>query len=268
MDFSNVIVSSICVSVTSFLQDLRRGPSGDGSRKPVPVFSSGDNGRRIDAQLVGCSNGGQTVDTDTGLGVDIEDLRLAVELIHRVALCVVVVEETVQPSAEDENVAGLGYVQSPSGGLIGVERRVLPPREGGEEGAGGRWIGLVVWGFGLRKTEVVVRGAGEVIVDDNVVLGPGADEPNGTLRFRQETPTGVDGYLVGVQGLEVVIGEPDPGSFEVRAGVAGQVDGQKCGKTLAVANTGLWALSDLELGSSGTSETNIGIPQSSTALGL
>ena len=160
---------------------LPRGPSGDGSREAVPVFSGGDNGRRIDAQLVGCPNGGQTVDPDTGLGVDVEDLRLAVELIHRVALGIVVSEETVQPSAKDEDVAGLGYVQSPSGGLVGIERRVLPLREGGEERTGGRGVWLVVRGFRLRKTEVVVRGASEVIVDDNVVFGPSSDKPNGPL---------------------------------------------------------------------------------------
>jgi len=160
---------------------LSRGPSGDGSRETVPVFSGGDDGNRIDAQLVGCPNSGQTVDTDTGFGVDVEDLRLAVELIHRVALGIVVFEETVQPSAEDEDVAGLGYVQSPSRGLVGIERRVLPFREGGKERAGGRGIGLVVGGFCLRKTEVVVRGAGEVIVDDNVVLRPSSDKPNGAL---------------------------------------------------------------------------------------
>ena len=102
------------------------GPSGDGPRETVPVFGGRDNGRRIDAQLVGCPNGGQTVDTDTGLGVDIENLRLAVESINRVALGVVVIEEAIQPSAEDEDIAGLSYVQSPSGGLVGIERRVLP----------------------------------------------------------------------------------------------------------------------------------------------
>jgi len=160
---------------------LPRGPSGDGSRETIPVFGGGDNGRRIDAQLVGRPNSGQTVDTDTGFGVDIEDLGLAVELIHRVALGVVVFEEAIQPSAKDEDVTGLGYVQSPSGGLVGIERRVLPPREGGKERAGGRGVWLVIGGFCLRKAEVVIRGAGEVIVDDNVVFGPRSDEPNGPL---------------------------------------------------------------------------------------
>ena len=42
---------------------------------------------------------------------------------------------------------------------------------------------MEIWRFSLWKTEVVVRGAGEVIIDDNVVLGPCSDKPNGTLRF-------------------------------------------------------------------------------------
>ena len=95
---------------------------------------------------------------------------MTVEFIHGVALGVVVIEETVQPSTEHEDVAGFGDVQSPSGGLVGVERRVLPFREGREERTGGRWVGLVVGRFGLRKAEVVVRGACEVVVDDDVVL--------------------------------------------------------------------------------------------------
>lgn len=65
-----------------------------------------------------------------------------------------------------------------------------------------------------------------------------------------------------------MIGEPDPSSFEVRAGVTGQVDGQKGGKALAVSDVGLWTLGHLELGSGSTSEADIGIPQSSTTLGL
>lgn len=127
---------------------------------------------------------------------------------------------------------------------------------------------MVVGGFCLRKTEVVAFGAGKVIVGHNVVLGPSSDEPNGALRFRQKAATGVEGYLVAVQGLEVVIGKPDPGSFEVRAGMLGQVDGQKGGETLAVSDVGLWALGHLELGSSGTSKADIGIPQPSAALSL
>jgi hypothetical protein len=90
----------------------------------------------------------------------------------------------------------------------------------------------------------------------------------GPLRFRQKATTGVDGRLVGVQGLEVVVSEPDPSSFEVGIGMAGQVDGQKGGEALTVSDVGHWALGQLELGSSGTSEANIGIPHSSATLGL
>jgi len=101
-----------------------------------------------------------------------------------------------------------------------------------------------------------------------VVLGPGSDEPNGTLRFGQKATTRVDGRLVTIQGLEVVVGEPDPSSFEITSGVAGQVDGQKGSEALTVPDVGRWALGQLELGSSGTSEADVGIPHSSAALGL
>ena len=194
---------------------------------------------------------------------------MAVELIRQVALGRIVVdEEAVQPSTENEDIIGFGHVQSPGGGLVGIERRIIPLWEDGEERSGGRWVGLVVGGFGLWKTDVVVRGASEVVVDDDVVLGPGSNEPNGALRFGQKATTGVDGRLVTVQGLEVVISEPDPSSLKVGSRVTGQVDSQKGGEALAISDVGRWALGQLKLGSSSTSKANIGIPHSSAAPGL
>ena len=192
---------------------------------------------------------------------------MAVKLIRQVALGRIVVnEETVQPSTENEDITGFSYVQSPGGGLVGIERRILPLWESGEERSGGRWVRLVVGRLGLRKAYIVIRSAGEVVVDDDVVLGPGSNEPNGALRFGQKATTGVDGRLVTVQGLKVVISEPDPSSFKVSIGVAGQVDGQKCGEALTVSDVSRWALRQLELGSSSTSKANIGIPHSSVTL--
>lgn len=114
----------------------------------------------------------------------------------------------------------------------------------------------------------MVRGASEVVVDDNVVLRPGPDEPNGPLGLGQKATAGVYGRLVGVQGLDVVISEPDPSSFKVGSGFAGQMDGQKGSKALAVSDIGRWALSQLEFGSSGASEADIGIPHAGAALGI
>ena len=65
-----------------------------------------------------------------------------------------------------------------------------------------------------------------------------------------------------------MVGEPNPRSFEISGGVAGQVDGQKGSKTLAVSDNRAWALGQLELGSSGTSEADIRVPQPGAALGL
>ena len=114
----------------------------------------------------------------------------------------------------------------------------------------------------------MICGTSEVVVDHNVVLRPGPDEPNGSLRLGQKATAGVYGRLVGVQGLHVVVGEPDPSSFKVGRGFAGQVDGQKCSKTLAVSDIGCWALRQLEFGSSGPSEADIGIPHAGAALDL
>ena len=246
------------LSVMSFLQDIPRGPSGNGSRETVPICSGGDDGRRINAQLVGCPNSSQTVDADLGVGVDVEDLGLAVELIRRAAHgTVIVVEETVQPCTEDGDIAGFGYMQSPGGGLVGIKRWILPFWESGEERSGGRWVRLEVGSLCLWKAEVVICSPGEVVINDDVVLGPSSDEPNGTLRFRQKATTRVDGRLVTEQGLDIVVGEPDPGSFEVSIGFAGKVDGQKRGEALGVSDVGRRALGQLELGSSCTSEADV-----------
>ena len=94
----------------------------------------------------------------------------------------------------------------------------------------------------MWKANVMVRSAGDVVVDNNVMLGPSSDEPNGPLRFGQKATTGVDGRLVTVQGLEVVVSQPDPSSFEVGIGVMGQVDSQKGREALTVSNVGRWAL--------------------------
>ena len=229
----------------------------------------GDNRTVIDAQLIDGPNSGQTIDTDAGLGIDVEDLGLAVDMTHSGAhRAAIIDEETVQPSTEDEDIAGFGHVQSPSRGLVVLENRILPFREGGEERGGGRWIRLEVGGFGLRKTEVVVRGASEVVIDDNVVLRPSSNEPNRTLGFGQKATAGINGRLVAVQGLDVVVGEPDPSTFEVSGGVAGQVDGQKSSEAVAVSDVGRWALGYLEVSSSSTPKTDIGIPHSGAALGF
>ena len=161
---------------------------------------------------------------------------MAVELVRRGAHGRVVVdEETVQPAAEYEDIVGFGYVQTPCRGLVGVERWVLPIWAVGE-GAGRRWGWLEVGRFGLGKANVVVRGPSEVVVNNNVVLGPRPNEPDGTLGFGQQATPRVDGCLIAVHRLDVVIGEPDPRPFEVGGGMTGQVDGQECSEALRVSD--------------------------------
>lgn len=114
--------------------------------------------------------------------------------------------------------------------------------------------------FGLWKADVVARSTSEVVVYNHMVLCPCSDKPNGTLRFRQEPTSGIDGRLVTVQRLHVVVGEPDPSSFEIGAGMARQVNGQEGSKALRVSDVGGWALGQLEFGSSSTPEADVGIP--------
>lgn len=57
--------------------------------------------------------------------------------------------------------------------------------------------------------------SGQVVIDENVMFGPRSYEPDWTLRLRQQTSGGIDSGLVSVQGLKVVVCEPDPRALEV-----------------------------------------------------
>lgn len=133
-------------------------------------------------------------------------------------------------------------MQAPCTLLVRVERRIFPLRERGVEWAGRRRVRLEVRRFRLRKAEVMVRGACKVVIHQNVMLGTRPDQPDRSLRLGQDPTSGVECYLVTVQGLEIVIGEPDPGSFEVGVRLSGQVDGQEGGKAVAVPDCSLGAL--------------------------
>jgi len=57
----------------------------------------------------------------------------------------------------------------------------------------------------------------------------------------------VDRHLVTIRGLEMVIGEPDPGSFEGGVRLCGRVGGQEYHGAVTVSNCGFGILSKLKL---------------------
>ena len=59
--------------------------------------------------------------------------------------------------------------------------------------------------------------------------------------------SGVDRHLATVQGLEMVIGEPDPDSFEVDVRSSGQVGSQEYREAVTVSDGGSRTLSQLKL---------------------
>jgi len=72
----------------------------------------------------------------------------------------------------------------------------------------------------------------------NAILQTRLDQPNRSLGPNKGPMSGVDRHLVTVQGLGMVTGEPDPGSFEVGLQLSGKVDGQECCKTVMVSGCG------------------------------
>ena len=91
----------------------------------------------------------------------------------------------------------------------------------------------------------MVRRSGEVVIGENVMLGPRPYEPDWTLRLRQQTSGGIDRGLVSMQGLKVMVCEPDPRALEVAVRLGSQVDGQERRKTVTVSHNVLWALCEL-----------------------
>ena len=77
------------------------------------------------------------------------------------------------------------------------------------------------------------------------------DRPNGSSRFGKESPSMSSGAQLIViwspsgQGLDMVIGEPDRGSFEGDVRLCGQVHGQDCHEAVTISNCGFGTLSKL-----------------------
>ena len=221
-------------------------PDGNGLCKPVSVVDSVDDWRTVNTKRVNHTHGSQTVDAHTRLLIDVKDFLLTVDLVGTAAgRAVVIGEETVQARSEHEDITRFRDVQAPRSRLATGECRIFPLREGSVQRPW-RWgVGLEIGRLGLWEAEVMIRRPSEVVVRENVMLGPRSYEPDWALGFRQQTPGGVNCDLISVQGLEVVVREPDPRALEVTVRSGCEMDGQERRETIAVSNPLLWALGDL-----------------------
>ena len=229
------------------LSRISRGfPDGNGLPKPIPVVNGFGDRFVVKTERVNDTHSSQTVDADGGFVVNVEDFPLTVDLVRTVADRIVIIdEEAVQACSEDEDVTGLRNVQAPRSLLATGEGGIFPLRKGGIERAW-RWrVWLEIWRLGLWESEVMVRRPGEVVINENVVLGSRPHEPDRTLRFRQQSSGGINRRLVSIQGLKVMVCEPDPGALEVTIRSRSQMDGQECRITVTVSYRVLWALREL-----------------------
>jgi len=152
---------------------LRRLPDGDGLSKPVSVVDSIDDRRVVDTERVYDTHGGQTVDANARLSVNVKDLFLAADPIGAVAGGTVVIgEEAVQARSKDEDVARLRDVQAPRSFLSTREGWIFPLRERSIERTRWRRVRLEIRRLSLRKAEVMVRRSGEVVINEDVMLRP------------------------------------------------------------------------------------------------
>ena len=118
-----------CQSVHGLI--LRGSPDGNGLSKPVPIVDGIDHRCATNTERVNNPHGGQTVDTDARLFIDVEDFPLTVDLVGTVADCVVVIDkEAVQARSEHEDVTRFCDVQAPRSLLATGEDRILPFRKG------------------------------------------------------------------------------------------------------------------------------------------
>ena len=108
--------------------------------------------------------------------------------------------------------------------------------------------------------------SGEVVINENVMLGPRPYEPHGTLRFGQQTSGGINRGLVSVQGFKVVVRKPDPRALEIAVRLGSEVDGQERREAVTVSHRVLWTLRNLKLRSGSPTEADVRIPQSRATL--
>jgi hypothetical protein len=196
------------------------GLSSDSSRETVPISSGGDDEDK--SMLSRCSFGGPKWPNcrhrfwPRG---DVEDLGLAVDSIRCSAIgSVIIVEGVVKPSTEDgDSYRRIRLCAIPKRGF-GWRWKTDPsiPRGWWRESRG-RCVWLIVGIFGLWKTKIGFAAPARLKFAITWCWVQ--------FRWAKQVPEIQKSHdwsrLLGSQDLGVVVGEPDPSTSEVGAGVAG-----------------------------------------------
>ncbi|CAG9937310.1 unnamed protein product [Clonostachys rosea f. rosea IK726] len=220
-------------------------------------------------------------DVGAGLGVDTVHVDLGVLDLNHVLLAVlsvqtllgVVLEEAVQATTVEEDVAGVVDTETPSLGASLTS--ALGPVRVEVLGVGSEWglgigVALHVGSLGLDDTHVDVLGALEVVVVKDIVLGGGSPQPDRLGGLDEQTTAVVDVDLVEVAAVKLVVGNPEPVVLHVDATSLGDVHEHEGTNALGVGRGGLLgslaALVGLQVGTGGTTDAEVDVPETSGAL--
>ena len=211
--------------------------------RPVSSSSSALEHRNRRAEVVAIRqlrHGSDVVDRDhvrAGLGAQAPNVHVAGTVLdadhillarfRRQAVLAVVIEEGVEPGAEDEDVRRRHDAQAPClsarVSCAGAERRVgvCRRRSKRRQGVG---VGLVVRRLGLDGAHVDVRGLVDLIVVQLAVLSAGAVHPDGALCALNQDAAAIENVdLTVVRAIELMIRHPEPVVLEVNGGLFGDM---------------------------------------------
>ncbi|CAG9998128.1 unnamed protein product [Clonostachys byssicola] len=229
-----------------------------------------ENNSRRPGDDVGAGLGVDTVHVDLGV-LDLDHVLLAVLSIQ--TLLGVVLEEAVQATTVEEDVAGVVDTETPSLGASLTSAlgkgRIEVLGVGSEWGLGIR-VALHVGSLGLDDTHEDVLGALEVVVVEDIVLRGGSPQPDGLGRLDEQTTAVVDVDLVEVGAVKLVVGNPEPVVLHVDATSLSDVHEHKGTNALRVGRGGLLgslaALVGLQVGTGGTTNAEVDVPETGGAL--
>ncbi|CAI6089739.1 unnamed protein product [Clonostachys chloroleuca] len=219
---------------------------------------------------VGAGLGVHTVHVDLGV-LDLNHVLLAVLSVQ--TLLGVVLEEAVQSTTVEEDVAGVVDTETPS--LSASLTSALGKGRVEVLGVSSEWglgigVALHIGSLGLDDTHVDVLGALEVVVVEDIVLRGGSPQPDGLGRLDEQTTAVVDVDLVEVGTVKLVVGNPEPGVLHVHASSLGNMHEHEGTNALRVGRGSLLgslaALVGLQVGTSGATDAEVDVPETSGAL--
>jgi hypothetical protein len=102
-----------------------------------------------------------------------------------------------------------------------------------------------------------------------MVLTTRANQPDRALRLGKDTTSRVDGNLSKAVDVELMVSEPNPGSFKVPGRAPGDVQAEEGGEAIVeVVGGGSGALFDEEVGAGDSTSSDVGVPHAGACLDI